>query len=503
MKILIADDEKMVRVSLTSMLEEIDLPLEIIGEAKNGQEFIDMLEKCTPDIAFVDIKMPKLNGLEAIKIGKTISPYTQWIILTGFSQFDYAQEAIRLGASNYLLKPVSPEELEETLKILMEQHKECSIALNKEFERDVISLYHDPDFIEEGNTENIISKANLIGAVFCMDSYLDEKHKVEYQRKFFHTLHSIIDELLGNTIRIALFNLSNGDLATVCAWNFMQKREDKQLIDTYFKKVEQLVSQFSGSQFSITILQTDECHCYQSFYNQLRQVQRLAPLRVILGLGTKWMLQDLTLNGKDAAKLNFCSLLIHLCKYYHKKMYLQYVQTLQDIKKILSDTEFIKNAKVKKNISDFLLCSIHCKLEENQGVDMWIKTLSDHGEYLLIQNKTEKTEQPDIVSQIISFIEQNYMHDIGIGTIAKELNITPNYLSSLFHKKTGRKFTDYLTEVRILNAKRLLTANPRMQIKQVAEKVGYYSARHFTKLFVKLVGCYPSEYQKTLDDKNE
>jgi two-component system response regulator YesN len=86
------------------------------------------------------------------------------------------------------------------------------------------------------------------------------------------------------------------------------------------------------------------------------------------------------------------------------------------------------------------------------------------------------------------------MYDIGIGQIAEQLHMTPNYLSTLFHKKTGSTFMVYLTKTRMLRAKELL-ADPHIQIQQVAEQVGYSSARYFTKLFTESVGCYPSEYR--------
>ena len=120
MKILIADDEKLIRYSLKSMIEDMKLALEIIGEAGNGQEMIDLVKKRNPDIAFVDIKMPGLSGLEAIKIARDISPHTKWIILTSYSEFDYAKEAISLGAAGYLLKPVSPEELSATINEIIQ-----------------------------------------------------------------------------------------------------------------------------------------------------------------------------------------------------------------------------------------------------------------------------------------------------------------------------------------------------------------------------------------------
>ena len=89
------------------------------------------------------------------------------------------------------------------------------------------------------------------------------------------------------------------------------------------------------------------------------------------------------------------------------------------------------------------------------------------------------------------------MKDIAINTIAEMYHITPNYLSRIFHEKSGRRFVDYLTEVRIMNAKRLLTTEPGLSVQDIALKVGYYSSRYFSKIFIRETGMRPSQYRKT------
>ena len=106
----------------------------------------------------------------------------------------------------------------------------------------------------------------------------------------------------------------------------------------------------------------------------------------------------------------------------------------------------------------------------------------------------EEFQNTDIVDQVIAFMHENYMTNIGIGQIAERLNITPNYLSTLFHKKTGINFLTYLKKIRMLKAKELLT-DPNIQVHQVAEQVGYFSPRHFARLFAEHYGCLPSEYR--------
>src|SRR5439155_27223619 len=123
----------------------------------------------------------------------------------------------------------------------------------------------------------------------------------------------------------------------------------------------------------------------------------------------------------------------------------------------------------------------------------WKQELQACGEELLLVQP--KKETGDIVAQVMLFIEQNDASDISIAQSAEKLHVTPNYLSTLFHKRVGTTFMKYLTKIRMLRAKELL-ADPDMQVQQVSEQVGYYSVRHFTKVFTAFCGYYPSEQRK-------
>lgn len=233
------------------MIEDLKLPMECIGEVSNGEELLELLQLLKPDICFVDIKMPKLNGIAAIKEAKKRHPGSEvyWYILTGVADFEYAREGIKLGVSDYLLKPIGPKEIQK----IFEEIQEKQVIKEKELEK-------------------------------------------------------------------------------------------------------------------VQLIQTNEA--------------------------------------------------------------------------------------LEKNI--------------------------------------------DLVEDIKKFIHQNYMYDIGIGEIATQYNLTTTYVSHIFHKKSGVKFIDYLIQVRMKNAKRIIEINPNLSIKEISEKVGYYSTRHFTKKFFEIYGYNPSELKKTL-----
>ncbi|WJE50720.1 response regulator [Bacillus cereus] len=495
MRVLIADDEGLIRTSLRSMLEELDFPIEFGGEAANGEEMIEKLKETEPDIIFVDIRMPKLTGLEAIKIGKTISPWTQWIILTGFSEFIYAQEAIQLGAANYLLKPVSLEELEKALQQLFEQYQKHLIRLNKGFENDMVALYHGLSSVNEIDNEGMISNSGLKSAVFYVDSHLEEKAKAEHLRKFRYSLQETVSHFLSPGVRIALFTLPNGELITVVCWGCTKgsREESKSNIRQYFKIITDTLTRFCNADLSITMIESEECSSFDSLYYQINKVQANSPLRTVLGSGRKWDLAELNIDRIDSKTNELSAFLIKLSKYYKERLYLEFMKTLSALEKQLPRMDL--TVAIKKNIQHFLLASTGCHLNVNEDITSWMKQLQTHSDNLLARNQKDENRQQDIIDQVITFIEQQYINDIGIGQIAEKFGVTPNYLSTLFRKKTGITFMKYLTQTRMLKAKELLV-EPHIQVQQVAEKVGYYSTRHFTKLFTEFAGCYPSEYRK-------
>lgn len=120
-KILVADDEYLERKALSIILGEksgID-NIEIVGEAADGKEVVELAREKKPDIIFMDVKMPGMNGLKAIKLIKENSSNTRFVILTAYDEFEYVQEALSLGIEEYLLKPVKPQKVRELVSRLV------------------------------------------------------------------------------------------------------------------------------------------------------------------------------------------------------------------------------------------------------------------------------------------------------------------------------------------------------------------------------------------------
>ncbi|MEH7087218.1 response regulator, partial [Neobacillus drentensis] len=166
MKIVIADDEPWVRTSLVSMIYEMEASWEIVGEASHGRELVDTIAQFKPEVAIVDIRMPELDGLEAIRICRELSPQTRWIIVSGFSDFQYAQQAVKLGVTEYLLKPIHPEELEKAINSIALHNKEYALLLNQQFENELFSLTHGLTSLETESIYSPLRQGSFRAAVF-------------------------------------------------------------------------------------------------------------------------------------------------------------------------------------------------------------------------------------------------------------------------------------------------------------------------------------------------
>lgn len=492
MKIIIADDESMARSILKNILQELNVPPECVQEAANGEQMIEQVKRYVPELVFLDIQMPGLNGLDAVKKVKPFSPHTRWIIITGFSEFRYAHEAIKLGVSDYLLKPVDPAEVQKLLNESIRENKEQILTLNKQFESQIVDLYHGLSSIQQEDQDSFLLKAHFAGALFCLDSHLIEITKSERQRDFLRPMRVYFDSTATNELRHALFALSSGEIALVRAWDSMRDMQGKPLFSLFSRLMKDTYQEWNHRDFCITMIETGKCSSYEELHQKMKWIQHFTLLRTICGIGKTLPITYLAQYATQPDLVEVAHILIQISDYYSKKTYLNFMKAVDTLEsKLRENAKF--NHQIKACIADFLNCSISCQLDVHQNIAAWKRMLRAYGEQLLIDY--QQKDKRDIVDQVVAFVDENYMFDISIGQIALELHVTPNHLSSVFHKKMGMTFMKHLTSIRMFRAKELLT-DPNLPIQRVAERVGYYSSRHFTKTFTDFFGHYPSAYRK-------
>ncbi|WP_240415294.1 response regulator transcription factor [Paenibacillus periandrae] len=491
MNIVITDDEQLAREALSIMLLEICPDLHI-HEARNGKELIQLAERIQPDAAFVDIRMPGKSGLEAIQEAAPLSPDTQWIIVTGFADFEYAKEALRLRAMEYLLKPVDIQDIRVLLSKIQQTALLQIIEKNKLFESDMLSLFH--GLIRDWEEIEPAPKpySGIRGQIIYMDSCYSETEKSAAIKLLISAIRSAMSQYYHKDLELATLILPSGDWVVVGKYQTSQGAEQ---LEQLFSAHVELVQQAEEPGQAFTLVQSGECDSYTSLLAEVNMLHKLSYLRCSLGISRSWTQADLLAVESQPMISQLCHLLNKAVDEYHRAQYVGYMDTIEQFIKHYSEPCNSVSLETSLAFSRFLNCSIQAPVLIPTGEAEWLQSLKGLGVNLLDKKIRQVDTKPDLVGKTIAYIEKHYAGDLTLGRTAEEFSVTPNHLSSLFHKRTGTTFMQYVTKLRMLKAQELLS-DPMVQVQQAAEQVGYFSTRHFTKLFKEFVGCYPSEYKK-------
>ncbi len=179
MRVLLVDDEEMIRKGTIYLLQQMERKVHIVGEAEDGEEGLTKLKLLRPEVAFIDIRMPLIDGLNMVRLWKEkgISPQTRCVILTAYSEFDYAQTALRYGVFDFLLKPLNVQKLEELF-----EHIEKDAHSAKPLDSDIGVKYVN-HYLERHpvDSELIVQIIKYIGNNYMKElklAHLAEKHRV-------------------------------------------------------------------------------------------------------------------------------------------------------------------------------------------------------------------------------------------------------------------------------------------------------------------------------------
>jgi two-component system response regulator YesN len=494
-KLVIADDESLVRISLTSMIKEMEAAWNIVGEATNGEELLALLAEHKPNIAIVDIRMPKLSGLEAIRFGKEISPLTHWIILSGYTDFAYAQQAIKLGASEYLVKPVHPAELERVLLSIYRDNKEYIALLNQQFENNISALCNHLTSLKTEQRGSLFHRGRFTGWTFALDTGLPLDRTAALESAFYERLREQMNDCLAYGMNAALTVLPNSEPAVITALDPEKGTEGKRRCQDFLGAVANIAAEFSSKEAQITILASEECAGFEAMNKQLQHLQQWADLRCLCGIGRTLTYADLAACAEVPGMLETGQQLAEIGHHLKNRMYLNYQQSVSALEGLLQKHKRFASGRERACAVAFLRTITGLDIAEDTAVPAVIRQLRQHGEQVLRDKCLKESAPADLVEQVIRYVDKHYMDDISICQIAADLDVSAAYLSSSFHKKTGVPYVKYLTRIRMYKAKELLLET-NLQVKQIAEQVGYYSTRHFTKLFTEAFGSYPSDYRK-------
>jgi len=513
---LIVEDEKWEREGLIDFIDWNDFGIEIAGTARDGIEGYDEALRLKPDIILTDIKMPGMDGLEMSKKIKEVMPDTKIIILTGYDDFKYAQEAIRFSASAYILKPFEENELIPVIRKVVDL---CNKELEKKgWERKVLNRLSESRKAEKLSflfdwISGAVKEEELHWKLKEFDIHVnpDGRYAVALVKGFSGPAEKTgISELLAEKAGIDdyLFTVENAkENEVIICWEAGKAAcgmHDGCFSDTCEEYGRNMVigigEQVSPYNLHISYNQAKEAVKHQIFWNDFSlfrygdihklQENFMEKANEFLVHGDYFSKQFI-LAVSSANETRVSELLKELFDYINGARGAGTDFIISFIKNIVNDiyvfiytlhSNFTRSYLYEKTWSECTLNDLKNTMDK-----FLINVLTVH------RNRLSYDEQT--VRKVIEIIESRYMEPLSIKTIANEVFLSPNYLGSIFRHYTGKRFNEYLNEYRMEKAKELLKS-PKNRVASVAAMVGFQNTSYFCLVFKNTYGIAPGEYQR-------
>lgn len=454
MNILIVDDEFLIRTSLQLYLEDAGISPRCIFQADHADAMLNILKKTPIDLAFVDIRMPGLDGLSAIAVSDSLNLETHFYVLTGYSEFEYAHRALRLHIEDYLLKPVSPNQIKE---ILQKEEKFFRLKQIRKQQEYLHTLY------QSLNDRPAISK-NISAALVC---FIGKSNINEF--------HELIDFIRNH---LESYGYKRFIQCSFLSWEFFIFNEQVNL-DELPGLLSSRLRQIGSSIFYKT-LSKDICLTLQTVQKE-SFCMIAAPLRTFYT----------TLSfSKEIEKIThyFAKLLY----WSSEKNYDQFNLSAQKLVTMVNQAKLLKETSALSQI--ILLLSFYFSDESYAEIlpEELSRILHSYSSKYLLNNN----ESDNSMDSIHEYIEMHFQEKITLTSLADKFGYTPNYISSSFRKKFGLTVIQYLNQIRLLHACQLLTQT-NMNIQEVAESIGFSDGNYFTRIFTREYHISPSAYRKS------
>lgn len=511
-KIFVAEDQLLIQKDLCAKLKKASDDIEIVGTALNGQDAYQKITALSPDILFTDIRMPIASGLDLIQKLKENDIPVYTVILSGYKDFEYARQSMKLGVDDYLLKPVSVEDLHYTLDTLSEK-----IQTSKKENRHTLlnSLLHNYKTSVSTQELQALEPAFYYGILINAGSCSSL------------TLHDIYpsEEALTQLSVADLQHKYLGNHDTIYLLDGVTRNEKFLLISLQQNNTTKIKNLLLGlmdilrpSGYPVTLcLSTKTCDL-SDIRSKHTLMRTQTANHLIFGHSSILYQKDFLENGTefrhilddsmekkfklDIQNKNLPSFLNHLKSFLLQCSKERVTQKQLDecLKKILY---YIFDYADHKLFHNYAL-----EIEEYLSTSKGYTDLTDSLLFLFEQacrntllNIEINSDSSHFIDKIKGYIHSHYSQEINIHNIATKFSITPAYLSRIFKKQEGIPPIEYLTKYRIEQACHYFLSST-MSIREVAELCGYSNQFYFSKAFKQIMGISPSEYRIKYQDVN-
>ncbi len=475
--VVIADDENWIIEGLKRSINWEELGYKVTGQANDGLDAYKMVSLTTPDVAFIDIRMPGMNGLELIKKTRQDGLDINFVVISGYAEFEYAKKALDYGAAGYCLKPFNESEIQSLL---------CKIKESLE-RKELLREIELPELFESTEEDDPV-KFDALKNILA-------QHGIDMRTG--KKLFVVVTAGEG----ILMFPEGTNYISFKVGFNkrayLMQYTNDSYI----YSAVEAGLNCKAAKKIKGAGLSTISADSIESFRKPIEDASIAAYQFFVTGERKIFNTADMDLEGMEdiykafnelikntdipSIERGFVTLSNILKSRTIKQAYHVYNMTLMHL--------YEKNTSLGEdillNFEQLTDCFSHITDMISYVKELFVKVFCLKPDYLT------KPIKSDTLRPVKQYIDDNFFKNISIQDLSARFSINPSYISILFKKETGKTFTEYLTELRINYSCKLL-AGSDMPISSIAEKSGHNDYFYFCKVFKKHNNCTPTQYRK-------
>jgi len=515
--ILLVDDEQFTRQGLRSLIDWKSCDLEVIEEADNGEDALQLIEEKKPDIVITDIRMPVLDGLELIRTVSEmkLAKPPAFIIISGYNDFKYAQQAVRYGVHDFILKPIDRDEMTNTLRTLQEklaserQQKLRSerLILSSVIET-LIKGEASPDLIEEWRRKAHDASSFTYLFIELNDVHPWTKEPVNVtMQDFKEGVQAELHRLMPDFEQIFLHE-HRGRLGVIITDHLLADYGGS--LETFARVLKKRLTDQYGERIFLFAGSAVEClsklpHSYETAREALLYKYIFDDERIVL----HEQVRDMPLNYIEVNHELDNRLLQQLEEAKESEL----AATIDQLFEQFRSRKLVPEA-VKMNLHHSVTAVVRMIQElggDERELSSLVPIISWHDlnltigeirrlfdEFIgesghLIRRLMQESNKGNI-AKIKHYIETNFHKNISLKSLASEFYLNPVYLGQLFKKHYGKYFNEYVLELRIMEAKKLLRQTD-LRVYEIAERVGFKNADYFVTQFEKLEHMTPTEYR--------
>ncbi len=525
-RILIADDEGIMVESLREIIKKEYGDKVEIAVAKTGRTAIEQAESFHPDIVFMDIQMPGINGIAAIREIRSFNSACLFYVISAYDKFDYAKEAISLGVEKYIMKPVSRSMILETVDDGMKK-----VDKIRERRSDQLKIQ------EKLETIIPVVENGFVTGMLLSDDIQDE----DYYRQL---LEITEQEAYVEVIWFGTENPENGLLSPVESRVLAQ--ENYMQIRSVIKSFQRcIIGPVMSDRIVVVVPHDDETVTYDERIEAINNMRSLLvrlgemfSLKFRAGIGRIYRFSDLRMSYQEASNAlrDSRARVVHIEDISARGIYEDdypidierdifaalakgNTPLVRDKIRVFFDwmvrhdpddldsmrlkaLEMVIRSEHEAFMAGFLNYAFDYRkdyltrineLHNTQEIENWfldnMTSISD-----AVCNRGEQ-ENESTVSRACKYIQENFYKELSLDDVSKEVNVSPYYFSKLFKEEVGENFIEYLTALRINNAKELLR-RPVLSIREAGMQSGYADPNYFSRIFKKQTGMTPREYRE-------